>query len=139
MLFVWLVVPEAIIPGMSEDDMEREAKPIKRAVPRKVRSQLENKAKVLAQEGLPKDPELWKKGINLTGNRAGLLLANDLTASLSMILKLDPRLKQVNFSELQDRIPILEQSEEAMDLIRFFVSEAYFTLRKRAGFSLLSA
>ncbi len=139
MLFAWLIVPEMKIPGMSEDEMERQAKPIKRAVPRKVRSQLEPKAKALAQEGLPKDPAAWQKGIALTGNRAGLLLANDLPASVSALLKTDPRLRQVNFHDLQDRVPILEQSEEARDLVRFFVSEPYFSLRKRAGFSLFSA
>jgi len=139
MLFVWLIVPELKIPGLSGEDLDRESKPIKRAVPRKVRQQLEPKAKALAQEGLPKDPASWQKGIILAGNRAGLLLANDLLASLNAILKTDPRLRQINFHDLQDRIPLLEQNEEAMDLVRFFASEAYFTLRKRAGFSLLSA
>jgi hypothetical protein len=67
-----------------------------------------------------------------------MLLANDLNASLSALLKTDQRFKQMNFLELQDKIPVLEQSEEALDLVRFFSSEAYFTLRKRAGFSLLS-
>ena len=35
MLFVWLVVPEVKVPGVPESELERMAKPIKRAVPEK--------------------------------------------------------------------------------------------------------
>ena len=139
MLFVWLLVPEFKVPGLSPGELEKQAKPIKRAIPRKVRGQLEEKAKALVREGIPKDLTNWQRGIIATGYRAGMLLANDLSASLSAILKLDQRFKQVNFNELADPLPILEQSQEAKELVRFWTSEAMFTLRKRIGFSLFSA
>jgi hypothetical protein len=139
MLFVWLVVPEVKVPGVPEAELERMAKPIKRAVPRKVRQSLEEKAKILAREGLPKETAKWLRGIQLTGNFAGMLLANDLLESLSGALRLDNRFKNVNFKDLADPKMVLDQSEDARELLRFWVSEAYFTLRKRAGFGLLSA
>ena len=138
MLFVWLVVPEVKVPGVAEDDLERLAKPIKRAVPRKVRAALEEKAKSLAHEGLPKDPAGWLRGVRMTGHFAGMLLTNDLMESLSAALKMDSRLKNVNLKDLADPKSVLEQSEDLKELLRFWVSEAHFTLRKRSGFSLLS-
>jgi len=138
MLFVWLVVPEVKVPGVPEADLERMAKPIKRAVPRKVRAALEEKAKILAREGLPKNVAAWQRGVMLTGNFAGTLLSNDLVESLSAALKFDNRYKNVNLRQLQDPKPALEQSEDAREMIRFWASEAFFTLRKRSGFSLLS-
>ena len=75
----------------------------------------------------------------MSGNFAGMLLANDLVESLSGALRLDNHFKNVNFKDLADPKMVLEQSEEARDLLRFWVSEAYFTLRKRAGFGLLSS
>jgi tetratricopeptide (TPR) repeat protein len=138
MLFVWLVVPEVRVPGVAESDLEKMAKPIKRAVPRKVRAALEEKAKILAREGLPKAPAEWLRGVHLTGHFAGMLLANDLMESLSAVLRLDNRYKNVNLKDLGDPRSVLEQSEDAKELLRFWVSETFFTLRKRAGFSLLS-
>jgi len=139
MLFVWLVVPEAKVPGVAEADLERAAKPIKRAVPRKVRAALEDKAKFLAREGLPKDTAKWLRAVNLTGQYAGMLFCNDLTESLSAALKFDSRFKQVNLKDLADPKLVLEQSEDAKELLRYWVSDAYFALRKRSGFSLLSS
>ena len=139
LLFAWLLAPEIKVPGVGEDEIEKRAKPVKRAVPRKVRAQMEDKAKALAREGLPRDLNLWQKGIILTANRAGMLVCGDLKSSLSACLKLNPKFKNINFAELADPRPVIEQSEEARDLLRFWLSEHFFTLRKRAGYSLLSS
>ena len=133
-----LFKPEIQVPGLGEADAERLMKAVKRAVPRKYRKQLEDAAVAFATEGGPRDLASWRQAMNHTANRAGLLVCNDLPAAISAMLKTDPRTQNIRFEDLADPIPILQQSPEAVELIMFAISDAYFTLRKRAGFSLLS-
>lgn len=133
-----LFKPEIVVPGLSEAESEKLMKAVKRAVPRKYRKQLEDAAVAFASEGGPRDLAAWRQAMNHTANRAGLLVCNDLNAALSALLKTEPKTANLRFEDLADPIPILEQSPEAVELIQFAVSESYFTLRKRAGFSLLS-
>jgi hypothetical protein len=137
-LLAKLFKPEIKIPGMSEDEVQSEMKNIKRAVPRKIRNQLEKTAVAFATEGARADVERWLNGITHTANRAGLLVANNLPASISALMKTHPKFKKMRYDDLGDPIPILEQSEEVIEMILFSISDSYFTLRRRAGFSLLS-
>ena len=133
-----LFKPEIQVPGLSEADAEKLMKAVKRAVPRKYRKQLEDAAVAFASEGGPRDLSAWRQAMNHTANRAGLLVCNDLAMALSAMLKTDPKTQNIRFEDLADPIPVLQKSPEAVELIAFSISDAYFTLRKRTGFSLLS-
>jgi len=133
-----LFKPEIQVPGLNDADAEKLMKAVKRAVPRKYRKQLEDAAVAFAGEVGPKNLSAWRQAMTHTANRAGLLVCNDLSAAVSALLKADPKTQNIRFEDLADPIPILQQSAEATELILFSISDAYFTLRKRAGFSLLS-
>ncbi|OGP58010.1 MAG: hypothetical protein A2V67_11080 [Deltaproteobacteria bacterium RBG_13_61_14] len=133
-----LFKPEIVVPGLNEADSEKLMKTVKRAVPRKYRKQLEDAAVAFASEGGPRDLAAWRDAMNHTANRAGLLVCNDLNAAIAALLKTQPKTSNLRFEDLADPIPILQQSPEVEELIQFVISDAYFTLRKRAGFSLLS-
>jgi len=133
-----LFKPEIAIPGLNEADSEKLMKAVKRAVPRKYRKQLEDAAVAFATQGGPKNLSNWREAMNHTANRAGLLVCNDLNSAVAALLRTDPKTQNLRFEDLSDPIPILQQSPQLTELIQFQISDAYFTLRKRAGFSLLS-
>jgi tetratricopeptide (TPR) repeat protein len=129
---------EIEVPGMDEKQAQSEMKSLKRAVPRKIRNQMEQAAVSVASGSSNVDVNKWQQGMIHSGNRAGLLLTNDLPLSISAMMKLHPQFKNMRFDELGDPIPILEQCDDALEMLMFAVSDAYFTLRRRTGFSLLS-
>ncbi len=137
-LLAKLYKPDIHVPGLSDSEAQSEMKTLKRAVPRKIRNQMEKAAVGFAVEGVKADVTKWLEGINHTANRAGLLVTNNLPASISAVMKTHPKFKSMRFEDLGDPIPILEQSEEVVEMLMFSISDSYFTLRRRAGFSLLS-
>jgi len=70
------------------------------------------------------DLKKWVAGVDLSADRAGLLLANDLEVALEMIRA---------FDESSSSVPSKERSKE---LLLFAVSEEYFGLRRKLGINI---
>jgi hypothetical protein len=84
-----------------------------------VRDHLARVVSKLIQSGAALDLKRWVVGIDLTADRAGFLLCNDLETSLEIIKASD---EAASAAASQDR---------ARELILFSVSEPYFKLRQR--------
>lgn len=70
------------------------------------------------------DLKKWVAGVDLTADRAGLLLANDLEIALEMIKASD---------ESSAAVPHKERQKE---LLLYTVSEEYFSVRRRLGINI---
>ncbi len=129
-----LFSPEPETPGTSE--VENKLKLLRRAFPRKATKLMEDSLdryrKALSEIDYPR----WLQAMQKTANHTGLLLSNDLKVSISAIIRSDPKLSKANLDE--DPQGIISQSEEAKELLLYSVSEAYFSLRQKAGFSIIS-
>ncbi|WP_437878780.1 protein kinase domain-containing protein [Sorangium sp. So ce513] len=70
------------------------------------------------------DLKRWVSGIDLTADRAGFLLANDLELAQEMIKAAD------------DASAAVSQKERLKELLLYAVSEEYFSVRKRLGINV---
>jgi len=122
--------------GVSEGDMEKEIKAARKLIPRKARNQIEHAAQRFTQETADTDPQTWRKAMDHTANRAGLLVCNDLETAFGAIIKTDPQYKNVKYDQLQDKSSIWEKHPDVVELLAFAVSDPFFRLRERMGFSI---
>ncbi|HEY6559794.1 MAG TPA: tetratricopeptide repeat protein [Polyangiaceae bacterium] len=88
------------------------------------RSQLEEAVAELMESGVDLDLKRWIQGVDLTADRAGLLVADDLETAFEIIRASD---------EHSSAVPIDERLSE---LLLYAVSEPYFALRKRLGIAI---
>jgi hypothetical protein len=135
-LILKLFSPEQEIPGLSEPEVENKLKLLRRAFPRKLMKLMEVSLDKYRKALSEIDHSRWFKAMQKTANHPGLLLSNDLKTSVSVIIKSNPNLEQANLDE--DPRGIISQSEEAKELLLYSVSETYFSLRQKAGFSVIS-
>ena len=70
------------------------------------------------------DLKKWVQGVDLTADRAGLLLANDLELAEEMIKAAD---------ESASAVPPRDRMKE---LVLFSISDHYFALRRRLGVNI---
>ena len=70
------------------------------------------------------DLKKWVAGVDLSADRAGMVLANDLEVALEMIKA---------FDESSSSVP---SKERARELLLYAVSEDYFSLRRRLGINI---
>lgn len=124
------------VPGMSEADLDKEVKNARKVLPRKLKSLIEHAAQRFNQEVVEINPAKWKKAAEHTANRAGLIVCNDLPAAFGAIIKTDPKHKGLKYRELADPTPIWEKNEYVVELLAFAVSDPYFRIRERLGFSI---
>ncbi|UCD84758.1 MAG: tetratricopeptide repeat protein [Deltaproteobacteria bacterium] len=129
-----LFSPEPETAGTSEAD--NKLKLLRRAFPRKAMKLMETSLDKYRKALSEVDYSRWSKAMQKTGNRTGLLLSNDLKTSISAVIKSESRSEKVNLDE--DPQGTISQSEEAKELLLYSVSEAYFSLRQKAGFSVTS-
>jgi tetratricopeptide (TPR) repeat protein/tRNA A-37 threonylcarbamoyl transferase component Bud32 len=78
----------------------------------------------LLQAGAPLDLKRWVAGIDLTADRAGMIVAHDLETAVEIIRASD---------ESSSAVPIQERQKE---LVLYGVSEPYFQLRKKLGIGI---
>lgn len=78
----------------------------------------------LIQESSALDLKKWIAGVDLTADRAGLLLADDLSTALEVIRTSDPASSTVS---PDDRVE---------EIYRFVASEQYLTARERLGIAI---
>lgn len=126
-----LTAVRIVIPGIStpppSEGSERVTRELGGRITDDKKKALEAAVKRLDARGGRLDVFEWIRHVELTANRAGLLLAGDLRVALR-ILKTEER-------------PIAEMTEETKrgDLLGFCASEAYGLLRERMGVALFSS
>ncbi len=80
----------------------------------------------------------WRQAVQMTGNRAGLLVCDDLKAAVSVILAEDLGVASDATWTPDEFDEYLEQSLFLRDLMAYSVSEEYFQARKRLGQSVVT-
>ncbi len=83
------------------------------------RDQLARPVNVLLKRGAMIDLDRWVNGIDLTADRAGLLVCGDLQSALAVI------------REAGDDANSLSPTERRQELLRYSVSHQYLTIRER--------
>ncbi|MFO8056646.1 MAG: tetratricopeptide repeat protein [bacterium] len=124
------------LPGVSADEVEKQKKALRKLVPRKGRTDVEHAAERFSQETANVDPEKWKKVLEHTDNRGGLLVCGDPFKAFDAIIKSDSRYQKEKYTELEDKKALWEKNEDIIELLEFSVSDPYFRLRSRMGFAI---
>lgn len=111
-----LAEPNFSAAGHDEDLVATQAKKLKSSLPWLGRGPIEDAARAYAQSPVT-DVADWVQSIRLTAARAAVIIADDLPTSVALVRKLegDPG------------------AAIAQDMIRFWVSEPAFVLRRRLG------
>lgn len=120
-----------VVPGFgtgltSEDGLEDQAKRIARLLSRKARRTLDELAPRYASQPVTDYPALVAR-VQRAGARIGLLLSDDLTASIDAMRRLEREGQSLDFAGF------LRASNAAQDLMRFHCSEQAVDLRRRFG------
>jgi tetratricopeptide (TPR) repeat protein len=110
----------------SEDFLDDQSKRIAKALSRRNRKTMEELAAqyVNAQ---PPDFPTWARALQQTANRAALLVGDELSAGVDMLRRTERDLLALDGPTLARTSPVIA------DLLRFWVSEAAFAFRRRAG------
>ena len=117
---------------LTQEQLAAAIKALRKTAPRKARREIEDLAATITPERL----QSWVAGQRHSENRAGLLISNDLTQSVKVILSLDADLAKFELEKVPDRIAHLRKSEEVAELLRYLSSDDYFALRKILGLAL---
>lgn len=78
----------------------------------------------LLQEGAALDLKKWTRAVDVTADRAGLLLADDLQTAVEMVRTSDP---QSSVATIDERVE---------EIFRYSVSEQYFAARRTLGIAV---
>ncbi|MEE8408123.1 MAG: hypothetical protein V3T05_00830 [Myxococcota bacterium] len=78
------------------------------------------------------DVSSWKWGCLATAGRIAMLLSCDVEEAVNAVLRVR------GFDDVSDdqRVMVIRESPEALDLMRFAISESYFQLRQALGLAL---
>ncbi|HTJ82839.1 MAG TPA: hypothetical protein VL400_14055 [Polyangiaceae bacterium] len=118
-----LVVPAFPVTPELEGPVSENIALLEKALVGGLRDQLTSVVTKLLQSGAI-DLKKWVGGVDLTADRAALILANDLELALEMVRASD---------EGSAAVPHKERTKE---LLLFSVSEEYFTLRRKLGVNI---
>jgi hypothetical protein len=106
--------------GHDEDLVAAQAKKLKSSLPWLGRGPIEEAARAYAQSPVS-DIADWVHSVRLTSARAAVVIADDLPSSVALVRK------------LEGDHPGTPGAAIADDMIRFWISEAAFVLRRRLG------
>lgn len=131
-LKAWLIAavrlssPTFPVPPEFEGAVNEAFEALQESVRGQARDQLTRVVVELLTTGASLDLKRWVKAIDLSADRAGLLIAHDLTSALDVVRASEPEASSV---------PIAERIGE---LLRYSVSSEYFAVRRSLGISLES-
>jgi len=113
--------------GISDEDfLQQQAKRVQKAISRRGRRVLEEAAPAFMSAPRP-DWEQWAFEHKKTAARAAALLADDLPSSIALVRRMEGDLAGLRGAALAQGINLTH------DLLRFWVSDAAFALRRRVG------
>jgi hypothetical protein len=121
-----LVEPNFAAGAHDEEYLSVQARKLSRALPWLGRGPIEDAARAYAQAPL-RDLADWTLSVKIAAARAAVILADDLPSSVTLVRKLEGDLSGAEGNSLAQGARI------AHDLVRFWVSEAAFVLRRRLG------
>jgi tetratricopeptide (TPR) repeat protein len=128
--------PVATFPSELPPDMPKR---VNKALPRKVRKAVEELMNTNATDlARVPDYDVYFRGLELSANRFGLLMCNDLPQAIMHLTREDPELRDKRLNTTEEIVSALSNKINIYDLLRFAVSEEYFRLRTRMKFSIVS-
>ncbi len=97
-----------------------------------IRGMLAPKVQSFLEKGADADVVLWRRASISTASRTAMLVSCDVEEAVSALLRLH------GMDDLSDeqRVPVLQEADEELDLMRFATSELYFKLRQALGLAL---
>jgi hypothetical protein len=113
--------------GLGDDDfLSNQSKRIVKALSRRSRRSMEETA--LLYSGVPRINFVdWAAKVRLTAARAALVLSDDLPASVELVRRMEGDLAGLSGVALAQGMRVVQ------DLLRFWVSDSAFALRRRLG------
>lgn len=113
--------------GVSDEDfLQQQAKRVQKAISRRSRRALEEVAPAFMSAPRP-DWEQWAFEHRKAAARAAVLLADELPSSIALVRRMEGDLAGLRGAALAQGIALTH------DLLRFWVSDAAFALRRRIG------
>lgn len=111
----------ALAAGESRQGVADAKKRMYKAMPRRVRKSLPDIVRLLGDRG--ESIDVWAQDLARTAHRAGMLAANDPATALRRVLGTEPTAE------------LVERSEDALDLLFFWLSPGCIELRQKLGLS----
>ncbi len=121
---IQLISPQFPIASELEGPVNEAKKAIENTLSSAQRDELARVVSKLLQSGGSLDLKRWVAGVDLTADRTGLLLTNDLETALEVIKASDPAASSVTTQERQK------------ELVLYSVGESFFELRRRLGIGI---
>lgn len=119
-----LMTSQFPIPADIQGPVQEALVALDRAIQGPQRDYLARVVSKLMQEGAALDLRKWVMGVDLTADRQGFLMADDLATAVEMIRASDPASSSV------------PQSERVEEIYKYAVSEQYLGARARLGISI---
>jgi hypothetical protein len=121
-----LVEPNFAAGEHDEEQLSAQTRKLSRALPWLGRGPIEDAARAYAQAPL-RDLTAWTSAVKVASARAAAILADDLPSSVALVRRLEGDLSGAEGNALAQGARI------SHDLVRFWVSEPAFVLRRRLG------
>jgi tetratricopeptide (TPR) repeat protein len=121
------VVPQYGSPVAPDEVLGDLSRRIARMLPRRSRRQFEDAAEAYAAARAPRF-DVWLRAVEHTANRGGLLVADDLSASLDVLRRGDRRSLAARTPE--ELAVALRANGDVVELLRFALTDDFFTLRR---------
>lgn len=114
---------------------DEQIKQLRKAFSRKALKALESPAFSL---GATQEVDLkpMTEGLNLSADRAGMLMCGDIAVGLGLVLREDPSMASTKVDTTDPMMQALKQREDLQDLLAFSLSDDFFRLRQRLGVAL---
>jgi hypothetical protein len=118
-------------PKTATSDSDKWAQTIGAPMTPQIRSMMAPKVQALVQKA-DADIATWRRAAVSTASRTAMLVSCDVEEAVSSLLRLH------GFDDLTDeqRVAVLQEADEELDLMRFATSELYFKLRQALGLAL---
>ena len=119
-----LMQPQFPIPPDIQGPVQEALASLDRAIQGPQRDHLARVVSKLLHEGASLDLKKWMIGVDLSADRAGLLLCDDLATAVEVVRAADPSSSSVN------------PSERVEEIYKYAVSEQYLDARARLGIAI---
>lgn len=121
--------------GAEPESVDSLRRKLERVLPESVQDDLVEPARAFAARGDdPIDYGAWLSELRQASHRIGLMACGDLEAALTMVGREESDIAPRTLDSEQDVLELARSSETSRDLVRWYLSEDHFALRRLAGF-----